>query len=40
MKAASVKSDLKYLFVNSFRTMGHEDVLIFETRGPNVVQQN
>jgi hypothetical protein len=39
MKAASVISDLNCPFVNSFRTIGHEDVLIFETRGPNVVQQ-
>jgi hypothetical protein len=30
MKAASVNSDFNYPFVNSFRTIGHEDVLIFE----------
>jgi hypothetical protein len=39
MKAASVISDLNYPSVNSFRTIGHEDVLIFETHGANVVQQ-
>jgi hypothetical protein len=39
MKAASANSDPNYPFVNRFRTIGHEDVVIFETRGPNVVQQ-
>jgi hypothetical protein len=39
MEAASVISDPNYPFDNSFRTISHEDVVIFETRGPNVVQQ-
>jgi hypothetical protein len=39
MKAASVISDPNYPFDNIIRIIGHENVVIFETRGPNVVQQ-
>jgi hypothetical protein len=39
MKAASVISDPNYPFDNIFWIIGHEYVVIFKTRGPNVVQQ-
>jgi hypothetical protein len=39
MPVTSVISDPNYLLVNSCMAIGHEDVVIFETRGPNVVQQ-
>jgi hypothetical protein len=39
MKAASVISNPNHPFDNIFRIIGHEYVVIFETRGLNVVQQ-
>ena len=39
MQVASVLSDPNCPFDNIFRIIGHEYVVMFETRGPNVVQQ-